>query len=237
MNQDFLLNLFPVIALIFGILGLISIIGKRYYILNCKYLRIKSSRKPLSGQEVLNLCGSMICCIVIPLLGISIDPSIIEDIFSNPIAFICTLLMILCPIGIIIVSIYIFISNLVVSTKSDFIKEIDLDKENNYIKVYSNANTKIIPFKDVIRFSVHSSNANVPNVKPSYVRTTGISGALISGAETARIVTDITIVISTINNGIITIHTIGNVFFDYSSIQLLKALKQYRTSFKDFKID
>lgn len=237
MNTDFFLNFFPVVVLIFGIFGLTSIIGTRHYKLNCKYLRIKSSRKFLSGQEVLNLCGSMICCIIIPLLCISINPSIIEDIISNPLTFICFLLMILCSIGIIITSIYILISNLVVSTKSNFIKEIDLDKDNNYIKVYSNVDTKIISFKDVTRFSVQSSNANVPNIKPGYVRTTGISGAIISGAETARIVTDIKIVISTINNETITIHTIGNVFFDYSSVQLLKALKQYRTSFKNFRID
>ena len=237
MNTDFLLNLFPVLVLIFGIFGLTSIIGTRHYKLNCKYLRIKSSRRFLSGQEVLNLCGSMICCIIIPLLCINTDSSIIEDILSNPLAFICFLLMILCPIGIIITSIYILISNLVVSTKSSFIKEIDLDKENNYVKVYSNVDTKIIPFKDVTMFSVQCSNANVPNVKPSYVRTTGTLGVLISGAKTVRIVTDITIVISTINNGTITIHTIGNVFFDYSSIKLLKALEQYRTSFKNFRID
>lgn len=237
MKQDLLLNVFPVLMLILGIFGLSSIIGTRYYKLDSAYLRIKSSRKSLSGQEVLNLCGSVFCCIIVPLLGISSDSSVIEDILSNPLAFIYFLIMILCPIGIVLVLIYILVSNLVISTKPNFIKEIILDKENNCIKVCSNVDTKIVPFKDITRFSVYSNTANVPNVKPGYVRTCGISGALISGAETVKITTDIAIIISTVNNETIKIHTIGHVLFDYSSEQLLKALKQYKTVFKNFNID
>ena len=98
MEQDILLNILPVLVLIIAISGLSSIIGTRHYRLDNAVLRIKSSRKALSGQEVLILCGS-VSCVAIPLLYMisypSITKSLFEDLLSNPIAVICFLLMIL----------------------------------------------------------------------------------------------------------------------------------------------
>lgn len=230
MKQDIIF--LPDLVSIFAIFAFcIVVIGPRYYKLDSALLRIKSSKKTLSGQEVLNLCGSVFCC-SIPMSFIIFA---LDDVLASPLACILCLATILCLILIIISSIYVLISNLVISTKPDFIKEIVLDKKNACIKAYSNVDTKIIPFEDITSFSVYNTTANVPNVKPGYVRSLGISGALISGAENARITTDITIIISTINNGTIKIHTTGNVLFDHSSEKLLETLKQYRTVFKNFR--
>ena len=251
MEQDILLNILPVLVLIIAIFGLSSIIGTRHYRLDNAVLRIKSSRKTLSGQEVLILCGSVFC-VAIPLLCMisypSITKSLFEDLLSNPIAVICFLLMILCPIGVVIVSIYRLISNLAKSLKQNYIKEIVLYEENNYIKVYSNVGVTVIPFDDIISFSLNITKTAVRNVRPGTISggiaignkfgssvTGGLIATVISG--NVDIITDIEIVIHTVNDGVIKINTLGNVIFDSNSQKLLEAIVKYKTKFKNFIIN
>lgn len=248
MKQDFSINLAHLIGLTFGILGLTSMIGTRYYKLNSKYLRIKSSKKLLSGQEILNLYGVCFVC-AIPFLFMISDPSIAKsffaDILSNPIAIICFLIMILCPIGAVIVSIYVLISNLAKSYKSNFIKEIVLCREDNYIKVYSNLGLTVIPFDKIVRFSVNITTTAVPNVRSGAIRGgitimnkfgSCVTGGLIGAAANTGnvdVITDIKVVIQTVH-GVIKINTLGNIIFDSNSQKLLEAILEYKTKFKKF---
>ena len=252
MEQDILLNILLVSVLIIEIFGLSSIIGTRHYRLDNPVLRIKSSRKTLSGQEVLIFCGS-VSCVAIPLLFMisapSITKSLFENLLSNPIAVICFLLMILCPIGVVIVSIYRLISNLAKSLKQNFIKEIVLYEENNYIKVYSNVGNTVIPFDDIISFSLNITKTAAPNVRPGTIRGgiaigdnfgSGVTGGLIGATVNSGnvdIITDIEIVIHTVNNGVIKINTLGNTIFDSNSQKLLEAIMKYKTKFKNFIIN
>lgn len=239
-----------IIILIVLIFGLITINGTRYYKLDSTCLRIKSSGKFLSGQEVLILFGS-VSCVAIPLLCMISCPSITKSLFtsllSSPMAIICFLLMILCPIGIVAVSIYIIISNLIKSHKPNFIKEIVLDKDNNIIKVCSNVCNKIIPFEDVICFSVYTTVTSVPNVRPGVISARMSIGNKLSSNLTDRliaaraantgnvdVITNIEIVIHTVNDGVIKINTLGNIIFDPNSQKLSNAIMEYKTKFKNF---
>lgn len=226
MNQDFIA---PLIVSIFGILGLASVIGTRYYKLNSKYLRIKSSKKLFCGQEILNLCG--VCFVgAVPFLFLigyqSLVRSFFVELLSNPIAIICFLIVILCPIAAVLLSIYLHISNLVKSFKSNFIKEIVLCRKNNYIKVCSNLGVTVISYDDIISFSVNITTTAVPNVRPVTNRR-GIIGIV-------DVITDIEIVILTVNDGVIKINTLGNIMFDSNSQKLLEAILEYKTKFKNF---
>ncbi len=176
----------------------------------------------------------------------SITKSLFENLLSNPIAIVCFLLMILCPIGVVLVSIYRLISNLAKSFKQNFIKEIVLCRENNYIKVYSNLGVTVIPFDDIISFSVNITTTAVPNVRPGTIRggiTIGnkfgsnvIGGLIGATAKTGNVdvITDIEIVIQTVNDGVVKINTLGNIIFDPNSQKLLEAILEYKTKFKNF---
>lgn len=240
-----------IIVLLISIFGLVISIRTRHYQLNWKYLHIKSSKKFLSGQELMIFCGS-ICCLAIPLL-ISFNfnyNEILDDILSDPIAILFAAAMILCPLVISLISIYIVISNFIKSHKSDFVREIILDSTLNYIKVfYSNGSTKIVPYDDVTSFIIYTHTTRVPNVHPTSVKAgimgnnlggpiigAGIYSISSSSAENVKIATDIEIIISTVNGEEIKINTIGNVLFDSDSTKLLAALNQYKTKFENFHI-
>lgn len=215
-------------------------------------LKIRACDKFFSGQDIMILCGTLFCCIIIPFLltiGYNQLQSLLNNIFSSFVTTICFLLMILCPIGVVLLLIYKAIFNFAVSSNPNFIKEIVLYKEYDYIKTYSNIATKIIPFDDIISFSVYVTACVVPKVRPGCFKAGlsignklgnsiigGLVGAASTNTETIEIVTNLKIIIQTKGSETIKINTLGNPLFDPNSQKLLSELMKLKTSINNFSI-